>query len=508
VTQDSTLIDEAPKPGTLKKAALGTWGVVFLVVSAAAPLSVLAGIGPLAVLIGGVSAPLVYAIAGVVLAVFAIGFLFTARNLKVMGGFYTYIAVGLGKVVGLGAGFLAWASYNLLQIGLWGLFGVMAEGMMAQVFGIAVPWYILALIGVVLVFALAVAGVDIGAKVLGVLLVLETALLIVLAVSILSQRGGDLGFATFAPENIFTPSMFAVLGFGFAAFMGFESTVLYRNETRNPGRSIPRATYIAVAFLAVFYAGTLWLVIQAFGDAQVQGVIADDPAAFFFLAMGQYVGDWGVTVMFILIVSSIFAGQLAFHNAINRYSYALSRDGILPPFFNRTNRTGAPWLAGLLQSAVAVAVVIAFAALNLDPLTQLVILVNSPGVYGIITLQLLASIAVLVFILRNRGLERKWYVLPAAIFSIVAMTVLLAILVTTIDFLTGAGPVVNAIILAIVPLVLIAGMVYATVLRSTRPERFARIGGQEAVTADAAADVEDTVDAVSETEVDETVDAR
>jgi len=480
VTIDSTLLDDKPKTGGLKKAALGTWGVVFLVISAAAPLSVLAGIGPLAVLIGGVSAPLVYTIAGVVLAIFAIGFLFMARNLQPMGGFYTYISVGLGKIVGLAAGFLAWVSYNLLQIGLWGLFGVMAQGMLSTVFAIDVAWWVLALVGAVLVFGLAAAGVDVGAKVLGVLLVLETALLVVLAVAILSQRAGSLEFGTFAPQNVFTPSMFAILGFGFAAFMGFESTVLYRNEVRNPERSIPRATYIAVAFLAIFYTGTLWLVIQAFGDAQVQQVIAEDPAAFFFTAMGQYVGPWGVSAMFILIVSSIFAGQLAFHNAINRYSYALARDGILPALFRRTNRTGAPWLAGLVQSIVAILVVLAFGLAGLDPLTQLVILVNSPGVYGIITLQLLASISVLIFILKNPQLARRWYVLPAAIFSTVAMAVLLAILVSTIDYLTAAGAAVNAVILAIVPLVLIGGAVYAVVLRARRPEIFARVGGQEA----------------------------
>lgn len=489
MTLDSTSLATEPT-GKLKSAALGTWGVVFLVISAAAPLSVLAGIGPLAVLIGGVSAPLVYAIAGVVLAVFAIGFLFMARNLKPMGGFYTYITVGLGKVVGLATGLLAWVSYNLLQIGLWGLFGILAQGMLATVLGIDAPWWILSLIGAALVFGLAAVGVDVGAKVLGVLLVLETVLLVVLAVGILSQRGGELGFGVFAPENIFTPSMFAILGFGFAAFMGFESTVLYRSETRNPERAIPRATYIAVAFLAVFYSVTLWLVIQAFGDAEVQGVIAEDPAAFFFIAMGMYVGDWGVSVMFVLIVSSIFAGQLAFHNAINRYSFAMSRDGILPGFFNRTNRMGAPWIAGLIQSIVAIVVVIAFGVAALDPLTQLVILVNSPGVYGIITLQLLASIAVVIFILRNRQLTRAWYVLPAAIVSVVAMAVLLVILVITIDYLTGAGPTINAIILAVVPVVLAIGAAYAAFLRARKPEVFARIGGAEVVeTADQEAGV-------------------
>ncbi len=480
MTLNSTPLYETPPTGTLKTAALGTWGVVFLVISAAAPLSVLAGIGPLAVLIGGVSAPLVYAVAGVVLAVFAVGFLFMARNLSVMGGFYTYISVGLGKVVGLAAGFLAWVSYNLLQIGLWGLFGVMAQGMLSTIFGLTVPWWILSVIGAVLVFVLAAAGVDVGAKVLGVLLVLETLLLVVLAVGILSQRAGELQFGTFAPENIFTPSMFAILGFGFAAFMGFESTVLYRNETRDPARSVPRATYIAVGFLAVFYTAALWLVIQAFGDGAVQGVIAENPSAFFFTAMGMYVGQWGVNVMFILIVSSIFAGQLAFHNAINRYSFALSRDGLLPPFFSRTNGTGSPWIAGIVQTVVAIAVVIAFGAAGLDPLTQLVILINSPGVYGIITLQLLVSIAVLVFILTNPQLERKWYVLPAAIVSIAAMAVLLTVLVITVNYLTSAGPVINTLILAVVPVVLIVGVVYALVLRSRKPAIYALIGGEHA----------------------------
>ncbi|MGV8881681.1 MAG: APC family permease [Rhodoglobus sp.] len=487
MTHDSSALQTEPT-GKLKNAALGTWGVVFLVVSAAAPLSVLAGIGPLAVLIGGVSAPLVYGVAGVVLAVFAIGFLFMARNLKPMGGFYTYISVGLGRVVGLAAGFLAWISYNLLQIGLWGLFGVMAQGMFATVLRMDVPWWMLSLVGAVLVFGLAAFGVDVGAKVLGVLLVLESVLLVVLAVAILTQRAGQLEFGTFAPENIFTPSMFAILGFGFAAFMGFESTVLYRAETRNPNRALPRATYIAVAFLAVFYTATLWLVIQAFGDAAVQGVIAEDPAAFFFIAMNNYVGEWAVSVMFVLIVSSIFAGQLAFHNAINRYSFALSRDSILPALFNRTNRMGAPWLAGLIQTLVAIAVIIASGIAGLDPLTQLVILVNSPGVYGIITLQFLASISVVIFILRNRTLARRWYVLPAAIVSLAAMFVLLIVLVITIDYLTAAGSAINAVILAVVPVVLIGGAAYALYLRARKPEVFARIGGgdPEAVVSDMA----------------------
>ena len=47
--------------------------------------------------------------------------------------------------------------------------------------------------------------------------------------------------------------------------MGFESTVIYRAEARDPDRTIPRATYVAVALLAVVYCFIVWSVVQAFG---------------------------------------------------------------------------------------------------------------------------------------------------------------------------------------------------------------------------------------------------
>ena len=69
------------------------------------------------------------------------------------------------------------------------------------------------------------------------------------------------------------------------------------------------------------------------------------------------------------------------------------------------------------------------------------------------------------------------------------MAVLLAVLVITIDYLTAAGPAINAVILAVVPVVLIAGAAYALFLRARKPEVFARIGG---------ADPESVVDEMAE----------
>jgi amino acid transporter len=172
------------QPGQLKKGALGTGGIVFLVVSAAAPLTAIAGVAPLAILIAGPAAPTAYLIAGAALVVFAIGFMAMTRHVRQTGGFYTYISHALGKTVGLGAGILALVAYNAMQIGIYGLFAITSSAMLETFFGITVPWGVLAFLAIAGVWALGFFGIDVGAKVLGVLLVAETLILLILGIAI------------------------------------------------------------------------------------------------------------------------------------------------------------------------------------------------------------------------------------------------------------------------------------------------------------------------------------
>ena len=72
-------------------------------------------------------------------------------------------------------------------------------------------------------------------------LLVDNAFLIVLAVVILAQDGAEgITFGTLDPANLFNPGMFAILGVGFAAFMGFESTALYREEARRNAATLNR----------------------------------------------------------------------------------------------------------------------------------------------------------------------------------------------------------------------------------------------------------------------------
>jgi amino acid transporter len=349
----------------------------------------------------------------------------------------------------------------------------------------------MALLGIFAVFFVAYCGVDIGAKVLGVLLVCESLILVLFAIAVLVQGGArGITLGSFSPSALFSPGMFVIIGFGFAAFMGFESTALYREEARNPNRTIPRATYISVAFMAVFYGFVIWSVIIAVGETNAQAAAGKDTAGLVFAQANHYLGAWAELVMYLLILTSVYASQLAFHNAINRYTYSLARDRVLPRILHRTNpKTGSPYVSGVVQTVLAVIVVAIFALANGDPYLQLLLWVNSPGLIGIILLQVITCVAVVVFFVRRRGLPRAWYVIPCAAVAGVAQIVVLYVLCSSIDLLTSGGPIIDTIVLVAIPITFLVGVVLASIWKRTRPGIYARIGGT------AVQDPADTADA-------------
>lgn len=479
--QDTQPAAAAAPTGTahLKSNLLTARGIAFLVVAAAAPLTVMAGVAPLAVLVGGIGAPVGYLGAGVVLLIFAVGFMAMTRHTGGAGAFYSYITAGLGRPAGMAAGILAVVAYNSLQIGVYGLLGVQTADAIDRLAGVTVPWWACAFVTMGIVWWVGRRGIDVGAKILGVLLVAETAILALLVVAVL-VGGGDHGLdgASFAPSAVFAPGMAGVLAFAFAAFMGFESTALYRPEARDPERTIPRATYGAVIFMGTFYCLVVWAIVQAYGDDAVQQAAADDPANMFFVAIERYVGPWASDAMYVLIVTSVIASQIAFHNAITRYTFNLARDGLLPKYLAHTHtRFGSPVSAGTAQTLLAFVVVAAFAAAGADPYIDLLLKVNSPGVVGIIALQALTSVAVVAYFLRRRHTVRAHVATVCAAVGAVLLTGACVLLVVHIDLLTNAHGVMNVVLVGIVPATFLAGFVGALALKARRPDIYTAIGG-------------------------------
>lgn len=72
----------------------------------------------------------------------------------------------------------------------------------------------------------------------------------------------------------------------------------------------------------------------------------------------RYVGTGMRNVMEVLLLTSLFACLLSFHNIIARYQLVLGREGILPGFLAQTHsRHSSPHSSSLVQTITAVLLV-------------------------------------------------------------------------------------------------------------------------------------------------------
>ena len=461
--------------GKLAANAMGTKDLVFTVLAALAPLTLIVAVAPLHFLKGGAAVPGGYLVAGVVMALFAVGFMTMSKYVRNAGAFYATITRGLGRPVGAGAATLAMLAYNTLQISTYGALGLYAADSFEKYTGASVPWWVFALVAVVLVAWLAFLGIHTSAQVLAVLLVLEVAVLVVMAAYVLAKGGaGETSFTSFSPGTVLTPQNAAMFALVFGAFMGFESTAIFSEEARGGIRTVRRATYIAVGFIAVFYAFITWTIVQAFGAGGIKAAAEQDTAGLVTGVFDRYTNGAITSVMEILLLTSAFAALLALHNAANRYTFALGREGLVPAAFARTHpRTRAPYVAGAAQTALAATVVVAWAAFGLDPYLQLLLWGSAIGFLGIIALWALCCLAVIVYLRRNAPESGLWRTLVAPGLSFLALCLVLVLAVGNIELLTGAGTTTNAVLLGLCAVVFAAGAASALRLRSRAPRRYA-----------------------------------
>ncbi|MGW0421118.1 APC family permease [Streptomyces sp. NPDC003015] len=456
----------------LKAGAMGVWGVVFLVISAAAPLNLIAGYGPLGFIVGGVGAPAGFILAGLVLGLFVLGFMAMTRYVDRPGTFYAYIESGLGRRMGGAAAAVALFAYLAVSIGGSGILATVAQSLVDHFFHIHLHWSVYAIVFTVLVWYLGRRGIDVGAKVLAVLLLAEVGILTVITIGVLAH-GGAHGFsgASFAPHNVFTGGMAASSLVWFGAFIGIEYTAVYRAETRDPERTMPRAAVISLSFLALFYCLVSWAIIQAFGTADLATAVGTHPTDMVFVVADTFVGPWAGDVTQILMVTSTIASGLAYFNTISRYGHAMARDGMLPARFGRVHPVHRSPVAGNYQALIALVGVAFFAVAGLDPYTKMAVWLGTPAVLGLILLMVLTSVAVVVF-LRGRTPERRPspVIIGSSALSAVLLAGVLYLLIDNIGLMTGSNGGVN-IITSVAPfVVLLIGVAAAWRRRSTPSE--------------------------------------
>jgi amino acid transporter len=271
----------------------------------------------------------------------------------------------------------------------------------------------------------------------------------------------------------------AVMVLSFLGFVGFEASVVFSEESKNPKRTIALATFLSLGIIGAVYALTSWAMTVATGPDNLVGEIAaqDDPTQFIFSFAGkngpQFFADAGT----VLFVTSVVAATISFHNTVARYTFALGRAGVFPGALGSTGRrSGAPIGGSILATAVSLIAIVLFVVFDRDPLTELFFIGGNGGAVGILALVTLTSLAVLVFFLKNGRGENLFARIIAPVVAFLLLGPILYYAVDGFGGLIGNDGAVSWNIPAAYPIVGVLGVLYALVLRKARPEVYQAIG--------------------------------
>ncbi|GAA4462646.1 APC family permease [Phytohabitans houttuyneae] len=465
----------------MARTRMGVPSVMAFVLAAAAPLTVIAGSASTGYAVTGyVGVPVAYLTVGLVLAVFSVGYVAMARRVRQAGGFYTYVSLGLGRVPGVGAAMVSQLGYNALQISLYGAFGVVAAAVAQAQFGWRLGWWVYAVAGWALVAMLGLRSVKVNGRVLAALLVLELAVVVVFDLALIAHpAGGQVSFAALSPTQLSEAGAAAILVGGIAGFVGYEAAVVFSEEVKDPRRTVARATYLALALIAGLYGLSTWAMTVATGPTNIVAAAQRDGTDLFFYLAAPYLPAPLVDAGRILLLTSLGAALLAFHNMIARYTFCLSREGVLPQSWGRTSRrTGAPVYGSALQSLLAVGVLVVYIGQGLDPMRHLFFYGGVTGGLGVLILMTATSVAVVGYFARHRHAETVWRRLVAPVFSALVLLGILAATVSGFGELldvSGHSP-LRWLLPASFLAAAVAGVVWALILRRVRPTVYAVIG--------------------------------
>ena len=460
---------------------MGVGELVMNVLAFSSPLTTVAGTLPVMLLFSGHTAPGIYLLVTLMLLIFSVGFVKMSRSVEAPGGFYSFVTAGLGKPAGLGGALLALVGYIFIGFFAPSLFALTLQSFVVNTLnGPDIPWYWYGLGIIAITTLLAYNRIDLSAKVLTVVMLLESTVVIIFDVAAFASRDVSQGVG-FSMPWITDAGLGLALLFAVGNFFGFEATVIYRDEVKNPDRIIPRATYLAVVGIGLFYAVAAWAYTAFLGADDVQEEAKANTVNLFndgaIALVGKIFADIGV----VLLITSILASMLSIQNIAARYSFSLAADGALPKALGRVHpRHKSPYISAVGVGLLWAVATVVFTLLGVAP-EALYPIASGSGTFSVLLLMFITSFAVLVYFVRRRSFapESVWKTIVAPIVSVIFLGLITYLAIANYPELIGGSLVMTAIFMTFTFALFIGGIIYACILRSKRPDVYARLGRQK-----------------------------
>ena len=463
-------------------AGLRTHHLVVLLIAAHTPVTLLWTVVPIAFGLSGVVAtPLIFALAGLILLGFVLGYSGLGRRIRHPGGLYVLVTRGLGRPIGLGAATVQLLGYLGVVSGLYGLTGRMLKQLVLDVFGVDLPMSLTVVFWAVAVLCLSQIPLRYAVRLLTVVVGVQLFTVLWFAFAAVGKPiNGDVSFAALDPGWLLSGSFGIALVFAVTAFIGSEGGAAYSDELADPQRSIPLATYLSYAVTTVVLVVSAWAVTVVVGAEQA----ATPTGSFLPSVLAHMVNrdSMGAVVDFAMLnlCIGLLATSMTMNNATSRQIAGLARDGVLPASL-APKRAGAPppAQATIVQPVVSGLIALA-ATFSVSASIPLWLAVTAGlGITGVL---MLASASTAVWFLRGEADEGGFFgwegQVIAGLLSVGSTGGVFFYGVMRIrEVAPGAPPAAGWMVGSLIAVVFSAGMIWAFVLRANRPSAYAAIGG-------------------------------
>jgi basic amino acid/polyamine antiporter, APA family len=257
-----------------------------------------------------------------------------------------------------------------------------------EVFGIPVVFNLLAVLIVASITWLLVRGVKESARFNNVIVVLKilTLLFFIIVGAFFVKPANWRPFFPGGASGVWTGASLI-----FFAYIGFDAVSTAAEECKNPGRDLPRGIIGSLLICTVLYIGAALVLTGMIPFTRLSGV-ADPLAA----ALSYVHQDWAAGLLAFGAVIAMTAVLLVFQLGQPRILMAMSRDGLLGPWFSKIHpKYRTPHVSTIL-TGIFVAIFAAVA--NIDEIVQLT---------NIGTLFAFVLVCIGIMILRKREPDRQ-----------------------------------------------------------------------------------------------------
>jgi len=330
-----------------------------------------------------------------------------ARRMPTAGFAYTFNTAAFGRAGGFLSGWTLTFAYLAVGPMLFAALGSFTHDWLIANVSIDIPWWLLSLAAIALVFSIGSRGLERSAVTAVVLLTIEVTVILALSITIL-VNAHHVSLSAFSPSSSLhgiTGIRFGML-WGVLMFVGFEMAATLGEETRDPRRGVPRALYVAVGGIGVLYVFASFAAATGFGPGAGSRAFAANPAPWTSLADS----NWGSSLAWILtltVICSQFANSVAGSNGAVRMLYSLGRERLLPRQLARTGASGSPIGAWIFFIALSTGITLAL-GFAMGPLNVYSWMGTLLGL-GICLIYISVNVALMCWLWRNDRRSFSWW---------------------------------------------------------------------------------------------------